>query len=160
LAGSTTKKAIIARFDRPPLAGYVNPVSFLQPEGVELLSAEGSVSSVPYSEIRFVSFVRELDGPPEPGRKVFYTRPKTEGLWVSLEFRDGETLEGVMPNNLLQWEPYGVAINPPDPNGNHQRLFVPRDALRAAEVLGVISSPLKKRRVKGPPKEQIGLFEE
>ena len=54
MAGST-KKAVIRRFDREPLAGYVNTISYLQLTGVELLSAEGKVTTVPYPEIKTIS---------------------------------------------------------------------------------------------------------
>lgn len=160
MGGSTTKKAIIRRFDRESLAGYINPNSFLQLTGVELLSAQGNVATVPYDEIKTISFVREFESGAESERRVFNTRPKMEGLWVSFQFRDGEILEGVMPNNLLPLEPHGFTVIPPDPYGNQQRLFIPRTALRAAEVLGVVGSPLKRRKPKVPPKEQISLFDE
>jgi len=75
-------------------------------------------------------------------------------------FRDGEVMEGVMPNNLLPVEHHGFTVIPPDPYSNHQRVFLPRAALRSAEVLGVVGSPLKRRRAKEAAKEQIGLFEE
>ena len=158
MAGSTTKKAVLQRFDKEALAGYVNPVSFLQSTGVELLSAQGNVSAIPYPEIKCVAFVREFEGN-EPERQVFFTRPKMEGLWVRLRFRDGEVMEGVMTNNLLQLEPYGFTVTPPDSSGNRQRVFIPRTALESIEVLGVVGSPLK-RKEKAAPKEQIGLFEE
>lgn len=160
MAGSTTKKAIIRRFDRESLAGYVNPASYLQLTGVELLSAEGNLATIPYDEIKTISFVREFESEPENERRVFNTRPKMEGLWVSFQFRDGEVLEGVMPNNLLTVEPHGFAVIPPDPYSNQQRIFIPRTAVRAAEVLGVVGSPLKRRKPKVPPKEQISLFDE
>jgi len=160
LASSTTKKAVIRRFQKEPLAGYVNPASYLQPAGVDLLSALGNVSTVPYEEIKTISFVRDFEGAGETGRRVFNTRPKMEGLWVSLQFRDGEVLEGIMPNNLLQLEPYGFTVIPPDPYSNHQRVFIPRAAVESVEVLGVVGSPLKKRKAKAVPKEQIGLFDE
>lgn len=160
MAGSTTKKAIVRRFDREPLAGYVNPSSFLQFTGVELLSAQGNVATVPYDEIKTISFVREFESGAEAERRVFNTRPKMEGLWVSFEFRDGEILEGVMPNNLLAIEPQGFTVIPPDPYSNQQRVFIPRTALRGAAVLGVVGSPLKRRKPKVPPKEQISLFDE
>lgn len=160
LAASTTKKALLRRFDRETLQGYVNPVSFLQPGGVELLSAEGNVSLVSYSEIKTIAFVREFDAPAGPERRTFQTRPKVAGLWVSLLFRDGETLEGVMPNNLLQLEHQGFTIIPPDSSSNQQRIFAPRAALMEVQVLGVIGSPLNRRKPKPAPKEQIGLFEE
>jgi hypothetical protein len=160
LASSTTKKAVIRRFQKETLAGYVNPASYLQPAGVDLLSALGNVSTVPYEEIKTISFVRDFEGTGEAGRRVFNTRPKMEGLWVSLQFRDGEVMEGIMPNNLLQLEPYGFTVIPPDPYSHQQRVFIPRAAVESVEVLGVVGSPLKKRKAKAAPKEQIGLFDE
>jgi hypothetical protein len=159
LAGSTTKKALIQRFDKEALSGYVHPQSYLQLTGVELLSEQGNVATVPYEEIKTISFVRDFDNTPDL-RRVFNTRPKMEGLWMSFQFRDGDVMEGVMPNNLLPLEPHGFTIIPPDPYSNQQRVFIPRVALRAVEVLGVVGSPLKKRKPKAVAKEQIGLFEE
>ena len=159
MAGSTTKKAVLQRFDKESLAGYVNPISYLQPTGVELLSAEGQIATIPYADIKTVVFVRDFESE-EPERQVFFTRPKMEGLWVSLRFRDGAVMEGIMSNNLLQWEHYGFTVVPPDSFGNRQRVFVPRAALRSIEVLGVVGSPLRRRKEKAAPKEQIGLFEE
>ena len=165
MAGSTTKQAIVERFEKEPLAGYVNPVSFLQPAGIEMLSAQGNIVSLPYAEIKTISFVRDfnvVENQSDPARRAFQTRPKIEGLWVRLSFRDGEVVEGILPNNLLQLEHYGFTIIPPDSYGNRQRVFVPRAALRAVEVLGVVGSPLTKQKgkAKAVPKEQIGLFEE
>ena len=159
MAGSTTKKAVVQRFDKEALSGYVHPSSYLQLTGIELLSAQGNVALVPYEEIKTISFVREFESAADT-RRVFNTRPKMEGLWMSFRFRDGELMEGVMPNNLLQLEPYGFTIIPPDPYSNQQRIFIPKLALDAVEVLGVVGSPLKKRKPKVASKEQIGLFEE
>ena len=160
MAGSTTKKAVIRRFDRESLAGYINPASFLQPEGVELLSEEGNVSKVPYPEIKSIAFVRDFAGPTALERSVFNTRPKMEGLWVSLQLRDGEVMEGILPNNLLQLEHYGFTVIPPDPFSNTQRIFVPRTGLRSIQVLGVIGSARNRRKPKPVPKDQPGLFDE
>jgi len=160
LAASTTKKALIRRFDKETLAGYVNPPSYLQSTGVEVLSAEGNITTVPYSDIRTISFVRSFDAGSETDRQVFYTRPKMEGLWVSFRFRDGEILQGVMPNNLLQVEPQGFTVIPPDSFGNVQKVFVPRAAVQSVEVLGVVGSPLNRRKGKEAPKDQIGLFDQ
>jgi hypothetical protein len=160
LAGSTTKKAIIRRYEKEPLSGYLNPVSFQQPTGVELLSAEGNIATVPYLDIKSISFVRDFDRTAPPERQVFQNRPKMEGLWVRLRFRDGDLMEGVIPNNLLLLEHYGVTVVPPDSYSNQQRVFVPRTSLEAMEVLGVVGSPLKKVKAKPAGKEQIGLFEE
>jgi hypothetical protein len=157
--GSTTKKAILRRFEKEPLVGYLNPLTFLQLTGIELLSPAGNVVLVPYSDVKTVAFVRDFESASEPARQIFQTRPKMEGLWVRLEYRDGDVTEGILPNNLLQIETHGFTIIPPDAYGNTQRLFVPRTALRSVQVLGVVGSPLKKK-VKPAAKDQIGLFEE
>jgi hypothetical protein len=159
LASSTTKKAMIHRFQRETLRGYLNPATFLQPTGVELLSEDGQVSVLPYDEVRSVAFVREFEAEPAE-REVFQTRPKMAGLWVCIRFRDGEVMEGILPNNLLQVEERGLSVVPPDPFGNRQRVFVPRSAVLSAEVLGVVGSPLKKRKAKPAPAGQPGLFDE
>jgi hypothetical protein len=81
------------------------------------------------------------------------------GLWVSLRFRDGGVLEGIIPNNLMLLEGSGFTVIPPDSFGNQQRVWVPRGSLVALEVLGVVGSPLQRRKPKPAPKEQIGLFD-
>lgn len=161
MAGSTTKKAIIRRYEKEALWGYLNPVSFLQPAGVELLSAEGNVATIPYIDIKSIAFVRDFEPAAQPERQRFQNRPKMEGLWVRLRFRDGDLMEGVIPNNLLALERYGFTVVPPDAYSNQQRVFVPRASLEMVEVLGVVGSPLKKAKAKpAAGKEQIGLFDD
>ena len=161
MAGSTTKKVLIRRFDREPLTGFVNSQTYLQPGGVELLTPSGTLSMVPYSDIKVVCFVKDFDSP-ESGqeKKVFNTRPKTDGLWVRMHLRDGEILDGILSNNLLLLTPEGFTVTPPDAYSNNQKLFVPRAALSLFNVLGVVGSPLTRRKPKPAPEGQIGLFEE
>ena len=161
MAASTAKKVLIRRFDREPLTGFVNAQSYLQPQGVELLTPGGACLVVPYSEIKVVCFVRDFGSvEPTQEKKVFNTRSKTDGLWVRMELRDGEVLDGILSNNLLQLTPEGFTVTPPDAYSNNQKLFVPRAALSQLNVLGVVGSPLTRRKPKPAPEGQIGLFEE
>jgi hypothetical protein len=161
LAASTAKKVLIRRFDREPLTGFVNAQTYLQPQGVELLTPGGACLVAPYSEIKVVCFVRDFGSvEPTQEKKVFNTRPKTDGLWLRMELRDGEVLDGILSNNLLQLTPEGFTVTPPDAYSNNQKLFVPRAALRQVNVLGVVGSPLTRRKPKTAPEGQIGLFEE
>jgi hypothetical protein len=161
LASSTTKKVLIRRFDREPLVGFINPQVYLRADGVEVLSTGGSVQLVPYDEVKTVCFVKDFDAAEqEPERKVFNTRPKTDGLWVRMTFRDDEVMEGILANNLLQLDPHGFTVVPPDPYSNNQRIFLPKVALKELQVLGVVGSPLKRRKPRAEAKDQIGLFEE
>ncbi len=163
MAGSTTKKVLIRRFDGQTVSGYAAPHSYLRPDGIELLNRDGQLLVFPYKELKAVYFVRDFDVT-ETGdeKKLFQSRPKLGGLWVRMRFRDDDQLEGILPNDLLQVTDQGVTITPPDPYSNNQKIFVPREALRELTVLGVIGSPLHKPRAKRavPAKEQIELFEE
>lgn len=165
MASSTSKKVQIRRFDRDELFGFVNPVTFLADAGVELLTPAGTVLIVEYLDVKLVDFVREFaPSTPYVEKTSFLTRPKLEGLWVRLRFRDGDFLEGVLPNNLLQIARQGFTITPPDFVGNRQRVFVPRSSVTDVVVLGVIGSPLKKeaiakKRARSIDGSQLPMFE-
>ena len=99
---------------------------------------------LPLARVRSIYFVREFSDEFEPERKAFLSRPKLDGLWVRLRYSDGETLEGVIPNDLLNLLDSGVQITPPDFNSNTDRIFVPRAALREMTVLGVVGIARRK----------------
>ena len=161
MAASTTKKVRITRFDREPVVGYVNPQTYLRGTGVELLTPDGSFATIPYQEVKAVCFVKDFEATEHlEERKTFQSRPKTDGLWVRVRFRDGEIMDGILSNNLLNLEPFGFTLTPPDPTSNNQRLFLPRAALSECQVLGVVGSPLRPRKRKPAAEGQIGLFEE
>jgi hypothetical protein len=159
VASSTAKKVIVRRFDRESLFGFVNPFSYLQPHAVEVLKPDGTLAIVPYAEVKSVAFVKDFEGDPT-GRPIFLTRPKLEGLWVRMVFQDGEVMDGILPNNLLNWDIAGFTVTPPEPDGNNQKIFVPRQALRGIQVLGVVGSPLrgKRKKTKVDGGEQPSLF--
>ncbi len=161
MAASTSKKVLVRRFDREPLTGFVNPQSYLQAAGLELLSASGTLALVPYEEVKAVYFVRDFNAEaPAADRRVFTSRPKTNGLWVRMRFRDGEVMDGLLPNNLLQLAAQGFTFVPPNPSSNSQKVFVPRSSLTEVHVLGVVGSLLRAQRSRAKPRaEQIGLFD-
>ena len=160
MSASTNKKVVVERFEREPLQGFVNPQTWLLTEGLEVISLGGSVAIVPYKDVKAVGFVRDFEASVlAQERRTFTTRPKSEGLWVRMQFRDGDFLDGLLPNNLLQPSQHGFTILPPDSLSNNQRIFVPRAALADLKVLGVIGSPLKRRKRAAPPAGQIKLFE-
>lgn len=161
LSASTTKKVYLCRMDSSYTEGYVSPHTYQRPEGIEILKRSAEVAVVPYAEVRAVYFVKDFDGPPSDDEKrVFGSRPKLDGLWVRLTFRDDEVYEGVVPNDLLLMGAHGVTITPPDAASNTQRIFVPRRSLRELKVLSVIGSPVHRRRSRPttPAKDQIDLF--
>ena len=142
--------------DRSLLRGYLNPGKLGETDTLELLTPEGEQRNFAVKEVRSIYFVREFADDFEPDRKVFLSRPKLDGLWVRLKFRDEDTIEGVVPNDLLSLLDRGVQITPPDLHGITLRIFIPRTALTEMTVLGVVGIARRKPAV--PP--QPGLFNE
>ena len=158
MSTSTTKKAVLYRFDREPLRGFVDPQSFQTATGIELLSQHGSVSLIPYQEVKLVCFVKDFDGSPvQQEKRLFSSRPKALGLWVRAQFRDNDFQEGVLPADLLHLDEHGFMVVPPDPASNNQRMFLPRLALKELRVIGVIGV---QKRGKAEAERQGRLFED
>ena len=151
---STHKKVVVRFLNRSVERGYLNPSKLGDAETLELLTPEGEHRNFAVKDVRGIYFVREFADDFEPDRKVFLSRPKLDGLWVRLKFRDEDTIEGVVPNDLLSLLDRGVQITPPDLHGTTLRIFIPRTALTEMTVLGVVG--IARRKPPAPP--QPGLF--
>jgi hypothetical protein len=156
---STHKKVIVRKLNRDSLPGYVGS-NFIFEDKLELLNTAGNVMLVDLSEIKAVYFVRDFGESVVPARKTFTTRPRAEGLWVRLRFRDNEIMEGMMANDLVQASPAGYLVSPPDTRSNTQRVFVPRAALTELKVLAVIGAQPRKRKPASADERQREMFEE
>ena len=153
---TTHKKVIVRKMDRDSVTGYVS-ASFISDGKVEVLNTAGNVVSIELKDVKGVYFVRDLGDTESLLRKTFTSRPRVEGLWVRLRFRDNETIEGMIPNDLLQEGVEGFSIIPPDTRNNTQRIFVPRSALAEMTVIGVIGE--KKSRGRRPEDtRQVPMF--
>ena len=134
----------MALLDRKSLRGYLNPARLGQADPLDLLTPDGEHQELPLAKIRSIYFVRDFDDDFEPERKAFLSRPKLDGLWLRLRFLDGDSLEGVIPNDLLAVMDNGLQITPPDLNSYTDRIFIPRAALSEVTVLGVVGIARRK----------------
>jgi hypothetical protein len=157
---STHKKVILVLADKKPLRGYLNPARLGQLDPVDVLTPDGEHLELPLAKIRSIYFVREFSDEFEPERKAFLSRPKLDGLWVKLRYTDGDTLEGVVPNDLLSLLDNGLQITPPDLNSSTDRIFIPRSALSEVTVLGVVGIARRKPAAAAAAAAQPRLFNE
>ncbi len=167
---SSRKKVVVRRFSPGPLWGYL-PQSGLVVQGatplLDLLDLSGRAQLIPLNEVKYVSYVRDFNIgdqllPERLVRKTFLARPRTEGLWVRLQMRDGDRIEGLASLDLTWadgWtEDLGVHLVPPDIRANTQRLFVPRSAIEGMEVIAVVTTPSRKKPAAGADEAQPDLF--
>ena len=157
---STHKKVVIVLADKKPTRGYLNPSRLGQSDPIDLLTPEGEHHEIPLARVRSIYFVREFSDEFEPERKAFLSRPKLDGLWVRLRYSDGETIEGVVPNDLLTMLDNGIQITPPDLNSSTDRIFIPRSALTELTVLGVVGISRRKPAPAAASANQPRLFNE
>ncbi len=146
-APSTHKKVVVELANNDQLRGYVNPRQFDRREGLELLDEQGQLRTLAWKQVHCVWFVRdwdELQLPPQPAR--FTRRPRLEGLWVRLRFRDNQVMEGILVNDLLQLSEHGYLLTPPNLTHGQQKVFVPKAALSEIDVVAVIPSRTARRR--------------
>jgi hypothetical protein len=163
---STRKRVVIRKLDKGLIKGFIDPGADLSPE-FDVLDRNGHVIHIPLTEVKGIFFVRDFEGNPERAeRKVFRSRPRLAGLWVRMTFKDSEVLEAILSSNLLEFDPLGFFVIPPDVYSNNLKIFIPRTALTAMEVLGVISDGVVKRmsqraaqaRAAVTADQQFGLF--
>jgi hypothetical protein len=141
---STHKKVVVELGDRSALRGYLNPARLPGAETLDLLTQEGEHQEILLPKVRAVYFVRDLEEGFAPERKAFLSRPKLDGLWVKVRFRDDAVLEGVIPNDLLTFLDNGLHLTPPDLNSNTDRIYIPRPAIAELTVLGVVGVARRK----------------
>jgi hypothetical protein len=171
---SGAQKKVVVRLLGGELAwGYLPGGGFRVEGQVALMALDGRVTPIAFNEIETIAYVRDfnLDDRVDPerlGRRSFAARPREEGLWVRVGFRELASVEGLVGVDLgfldALSEDQGVFLTPPDGRGNTLRLFVPRPAMRSLEVLGLVTAPSKRRAAKAETRRtlelQAGLFEE
>ena len=159
---SSRKKVIVRRFVGPTLPGYL-PLSGLvraqaSPRVLDLLDLEGRVQPIPLDDVKHICYVRDFNlgdnlNPERLTRRTFLARPRTEGLWVRLTFRpqaaEPDLLEGLAPIDAAilddAVEDAGLFLVPPDTRANVQRIYVPRSAILALQLIAVITTPSRRK---------------
>jgi hypothetical protein len=164
LAGSTSKRVVLYRYERHTVEGIISPGAYLQESGVELMSVDGSLSVFPYPDVKALCFVHEFGDPRLfSEHNLFERRPRVPGLWTRFTLLDGDQLDGILPHNLLEWPSQGYTITPPHATGLRQRVFIPRLAVRLTELRGVVGISLagaaqERRRGRTTPEGQLDMF--
>ena len=167
------KKVILRTFSNEPAWGYLPQGGFLHDGEINLMAVDGRITPFPIKTLKRIAYVRDfnLDDKVDPeriGRMSFPARPRGDGLWLKLTFRDDEVLEGLAAFDLAFTDSLlddrGLFLTPPDLRSNTQRLFVPRLALKSIEVLGFVTAPSKRlaarSKARATPDTQTKLFGE
>ncbi len=85
-----------------------------------------------------VFYVKEFDGNPSQKDIHFYRgAPIFHGVWIRLEFNDGEVMEGLVQNTVHFLLHSGFFFRPTDPRSNNRLVYVSKSWLRDCRILGL-----------------------
>ena len=111
--------------------GLPDVLTLRRPESHETFEAS-------LSGAKAVFFVHEFEGKKQRRDLHFHNNaPVHDGVWVRVEFHDGEELEGLIYNSILPLIEPGFFLLPTDPGSNNRLIYVLKDALTNFCVLGV-----------------------
>ncbi|MEO6982872.1 MAG: hypothetical protein ABI072_07125 [Edaphobacter sp.] len=93
-------------------------------------------------DAKAVFFVKTFDGDLRHRALHFHEHaPTVEGLWVRVDFHDGEMIEGIIGNSRDFVLESGFFLRPTDPNGNNRLVYVLKNGLKDFQVLGMRKFP-------------------
>ncbi len=96
------------------------------------------VEEILASDIKAVFYVNSFEGDSDHKELKFHTRaPIIHGIWVRVQFLDGEVMEGIVYNSIRCLVDPGFFLLPTDPDGNNRMVYVRKSWLADSRVLGM-----------------------
>jgi hypothetical protein len=112
--------------DSPPRSFRVRPID------------SDTVQEISTTDAKAVFYVNDFDGNREHHPLNFHSpTPIVHGIWVRVEFLDGEVMEGIVHNTLRFLVDPGFFLIPSDPDSNNRLVYVMKSWLKDHRVLGV-----------------------
>src|SRR6185369_3154362 len=110
------------------------------PDVLRIRKTDETIQEVAVSEVKAVFFVKSFEGQGSRNDlKFFSNAPMVHGIWVQLQFKDGEIMEGIVLNGMHHLVEPGFFVHPTDPDANNSLIYVLKTALADFRVLGVRS---------------------
>jgi hypothetical protein len=96
------------------------------------------VEEISTRDVKAVFYVNTFDGNPDHKDLNFHSRaPIVHGIWMRLQFLDGEVMEGIVYNSIRYLVDPGFFLLPTDPGSNNKLVYVVKSWLTDHRVLGM-----------------------
>lgn len=142
---------VVVQLGSKTVRGYLDSLTWNTVEEVLSHAPQGSpesfrvrhlesddVEEIPAAEIKAVFYVNSFEGDSDHKELHFYTRaPIVHGIWVRLQFVDGEVMEGIIYNSIRYLVDPGFFLLPTDPDSNNRLVYVRKSWLADYRVLGM-----------------------
>jgi len=95
------------------------------------------LEEIPTRDIKAVFYVNCFKEPRAQGPQFSYPCAIVHGIWMRLQFRDGEIMEGIVHNSTRYLVDPGFFMVPTDPGSNNKLIYVVKNLLVDHRVLGL-----------------------
>lgn len=100
------------------------------------------VEDVRVKDVKAVFYVHSFEGNSQHKNLNFHTLvPTVHGIWMRLQFLDGEVMEGIVFNSIRYLVDPGFFLLPSDPHSNNKLVYVVKSCLADHRVLGLRKIP-------------------
>jgi len=97
-----------------------------------------AVEEISLAETKAIFYVNSFEGDSEHTELSFHSRaPLVHGIWVRVQFLDGEVIEGIVYNSLRYLIDPGFFLMPTDPESNNKLVYVVKSSLADHRILGL-----------------------
>jgi len=103
-----------------------------------LLLDTNQIEEIPAKDIKAVFYVNCFEGDAKHEILNFHSRaPIVHGIWMRLQFLDGEVMEGIVYNSIRYLVDPGFFMMPTDPDSNNRLIYVRKSWLADHRVPGM-----------------------
>ncbi len=148
---TTKSEKVVIQFGTKTIKGYLEspawktieellsnaPRNFPETVRIRLLESN-SVEEISIADIKAIFYVNTFEGDGTHKELQFHScAPIVYGIWMMVQFLDGEIMEGIVFNSIRYLVDPGFFLVPTDPDSNNKLVYVVKDRLTHHRVLGI-----------------------
>ncbi|MGB6855317.1 MAG: hypothetical protein WBE03_00405 [Terracidiphilus sp.] len=148
---STRSEKVVVQFGARTIKGYLetpvwNTIEGLlsgaplsPPESLQIrLLESNTVEKILIKDVKAIFYVHCFNGDAKHKALNFYgNSPIVHGIWMRIQFLDGEIVEGIVHNSIRYLVDPGFFLVPTDPGNNNKLIYVSKSRLADHSVLGM-----------------------
>ena len=101
------------------------------------LFESNTVEEISIKDVKAIFYVHNFDGDANHKEMSFYGKsPIVHGIWMRVQFLDGEVIEGIVHNSIRYLVDPGFYLVPTHPGSNNRLIYVSKSQLADHRVLG------------------------
>jgi len=147
---STRSEKVVIQFGTRTVKGYLEtpawntieellsdaPLSSPETLRVRLLESD-TVEEISIKDVKAIFYVHNFEGDANHKEMSFYGKsPIVHGIWMRVQFLDGEVIEGIVHNSIRYLVDPGFFLVPTHPGSNNKLIYVSKSQLAEHRVLG------------------------